>query len=84
MGEMERYMPTYTIKNTKTDEEWDVIVPWVEFEKMLEENKDWKHVLKAPRLVDEVRDIFAKQPDSFKDLKAKMHKHAGRNSRIKV
>lgn len=84
MGEMERYMPTYTIKNTKTDEEWDVLVPWSEFEKMLEENKDWKQVLKAPRLVDEVRDIFAKQPDSFKDLKAKMHKQAGHQSRIKV
>lgn len=84
MGRMESFMPTYTIKNTETEEEWDEVCSWDQLQETLEKNPAYKHVLKAPKIVSGHKDIFAKQPDSFKDLKRNMHKHAGRNSRIKV
>lgn len=85
MGKMEFIMPTYTIKNVETEEEWDVIQSWSQLEKDLEENPNWKQVFKPIKIVSgSGKDIFARQPESFKDLKNKMHKHAGSESRIKV
>ena len=82
---METNMPTYTIKDTKEDQEWDVVCSWDELQKVLAENQNWKQKLAFPKIVSgSGKDIFAKQSDGFKDLKRNMHKHAGKQSRIKV
>lgn len=79
-------MPVYTLKdkNNPQLEQWDEVMTWEELKSHLEKNPHLVQVLKPLGFVSGRKDVMAMQSDGFKDLKGRMHKAAGRNSKIKV
>lgn len=78
-------LPTYTLKNTKTDEVKDVILSWEELQKMLQENPDLKQVLQAPKIIGgRMGNKDMKTPDGFKDLQQRIKKGSGRGNTINI
>ena len=79
-------MPVYTLKDLKSQNQWDVTCSWNELQTMLDEQQNLKHVLSAPKIVSSVsgnRDL--KVPDGFKDLlKNKVKKGSGKGNTVNV
>lgn len=79
-------MPVYTLKDLKSQNQWDVTCSWDELQTMLNEQPDVKQVLSAPKIVSSVsgnRDL--KVPDGFKDLlKNKVKKGSGKGNTVNV
>lgn len=77
-------MPTYTLKNTDTNEEWDVFCSYSKLQEMLKENSNYQTVHKSVSLVSGTNDTLSKTPDGFRDVLHKMKSGAGRNNTIKI
>lgn len=76
-------MPTYTLKNTVTEEVWDTICSYDELMKKLEED-NISQIMKFPASISQNGTTYGKTSDGWKDLTRNMHKHAGRGSTIKT
>jgi hypothetical protein len=78
-----KHMPTYTLKDLKTNNHWDVTCSWDDLQIMLNEQPDVKQVLVAPKIVSSRmgnRDM--KVPDGFKDLQKHIKKGSGKGNTI--
>lgn len=75
-------MPSYTMRNTKTEEYFTEVMSLDERDIFLRDNPDWVQVLSAPRIVSGVGGVLSKTPDSWKDVLKQMHKGAGKRSNI--
>ena len=87
MEEMEKdgnIVPTYTLKNIKSNEKWDVICSWNNLQEMLTHDPEIIQVPCAPRFVSSNGDMFGKTPDGFKDLKRRMKSGSGRGNTVNV
>lgn len=78
-------MPTYTIKNTETDENWDIICSWNELQELLTENPEFKQMLSAPSFsVSGTKENITRAGSNWRDLLGKIKKGSGRDNTIKV
>jgi hypothetical protein len=75
-------MPTYTLKDTKTDETFDVICSWDSLQEKLKENPHLEKMVASPRIVSGVNG--PRVPDGFKDLTKQIKKGSGRGNTINV
>lgn len=60
-------MPTYTFKNTKTDEIFDKFISISEMEEMVESG-DFVQIIGSPKIVAGVGNPYKKTPEGFKDI----------------
>lgn len=78
-------MPVYTLKNTKTEETWEVVCSWTELQNQLNEQPDVKQVLKPPKVISgRMGSKDVKVPDGFKDLQKRIKQGSGRGNTINV
>lgn len=80
-----KIMPTYTVKDEKTNQTQEMICSWQSLENHLNENPNLKQVLSAPKIVSGVsgnRDT--KVPEGFKDMQRQIKKGSGKGNTINV
>ncbi len=78
-SKQENDMPTYTLKDTKTNSTWDVICSWDELQTTLNEMPDLVHVIGMPKIVHE-RGTNMKVDDGFREVISKVkEKHRVNN-----
>lgn len=77
-------MPTYTIRDTKENQEWEVNCKWSELQEILDANPNWITVIrKAPSIAhdtgsrlkvdDGYREVVSKIKDKYKINAIKDH-----------
>jgi hypothetical protein len=77
-------MPTYTLRDIKTNNEWDVVCSYNELQTILDELPDVIKVLSTPKIVTGVGSLHSKVPDGFRDKLKQIKKGSGRGDTIKV
>ena len=60
-------MPTYTIKNTENNEQYDTVCSWNELQDFLKEHPVFKRVITAPALVSGIEGKTHKGDEGFKE-----------------
>lgn len=66
-------MPTYILRNTETDEEYEEFCTWDELEKFLKENPKFQQVPSAPHIVgDHVMGVGPKNDNGWKENLARI------------
>lgn len=75
-------MPTYTLKDNKTNVQWDVICSWDELQIILDEMKNASQVVTAPLIVGGVRDVRSRVPDGFKDVLSRVKSGSAKSNTI--
>jgi hypothetical protein len=74
-------MSIYTIKNTETDEVFEINMKFIELEQYLEANPHFKQIyLKFPSIGDSIRLGKKKPDDGFKDVLKTVQQHHRRNN----
>jgi hypothetical protein len=66
-------MPTYTFKNTETEEIYDKIMSWNSREEYLKENPNLEVIIGAPTMGDVVRLGIRKPDQGFNEVLSKIH-----------
>ena len=77
-------MPTYTLKDMKTQDTWDVLCSYEELQQILNELPDVTQVLSAPKVVTSVGTLHSKVPSGFKDVLSKIKSGSSRNNSIRT
>ena len=77
-------MPTYTLRDKKTNDEWDVNCSYEDLKIILNEMPDVMKVLSTPKIVSGVGSLQSKVPDGFKDKLKQIKKGSGQGNTIKV
>lgn len=78
-------MPTYTVKDIKTQEQWDIDCSWDELQEMLDNSPDLIKVLSTPNFVSSTKShANSNTSDGWKDLLGRIKKGSGRNNNIKT
>jgi len=66
-------MPTYTFRNTETEEIYDKIMSWNSREEYLKENPNLEIIIGAPAMGDVVRLGIRKPDQGFNEVLSKIH-----------
>lgn len=77
-------MPTYTLRDIKTQNQWDVVCSYEELQTILDEMPDVVKVLSTPKIVTGVGSLQSKVPDGFKDKLNQIKKGSGKSNTIKT
>ena len=77
-------MPTYTLRNEKTEEVSEVFCSWRELDEMLNDNTNLVQVLSSPLIVSGTGDVRSKVPDGFKDILKTIKKGSARNNTVSL
>lgn len=79
-------MPLYTVKNTKTEDQWDVTCSYDELQKMLNHEPDLVKVVTVPNFSSSggKTHMNSKTDDNWKDLLGRIKKGSGRGNTIKT
>jgi len=64
-------MPTYTVRNTDDDSEFEILTLWDSLQEILKKNPHFKTVITAPRIVSE-RGTNLKVDDGFRETMSKI------------
>ena len=75
-------MPTYTLRNKKTEETWQVLCTYEEMKERL--NDEVELVPVFPNIVSGVGNLHSKVPDGFRDKLGQIKKTSGRGNTIKL
>ena len=75
-------MPTYMLRNKRTDETWQVLCTYEEVKKRLSDEVEL--VLSTPKVVSGVGNLHSKVPDGFKDRLGQIKKTSGAGNTIKL
>ena len=75
-------MPTYMLRNKRTDETWQVLCTYEEVKKRLSDEVEL--VLSTPKFVSGVGNLHSKVPDGFKDRLGQIKKTSGSGNTIKL
>ena len=75
-------MPTYMLRNKRTDETWQVLCTYEEMKKRLSDEVEL--VLSTPKFVSGVGNLHSKVPDGFKDRLGQIKKTSGAGNTIKL
>tara|TARA_B100000085_G_C18462707_1_gene479660 strand:+ start:475 stop:729 length:255 start_codon:yes stop_codon:yes gene_type:complete len=84
MERLENNMPTYTLKDIKTQEEWDVLCTWSELQETLDAMPDVIQVLSTPKIVANQGSLLSKTDDGWKENLKRIKAGSGSSSTIKV
>lgn len=76
-------MPTYIVRNTKTDEEQHVFCSWDELQEMLNNDSTLAQVITAPGIVSGTGHSFNKAGDGWKDVLKKVKRGAAKGHTVK-
>ena len=76
-------MPTYTLKDIKTNKEWDVRCSYSDLQSKLDANPNIVQVMTAPALVSGVRSNLSRAGSEWRDLLGNIKKGSGRGNTIK-
>lgn len=76
-------MPTYTLKDIKTQETFDVRCSWNDLRVMLNEQPDLVQVPVAPATISG-RSGGMRVPDGFRDLQKQIKRGSGKGNTINV
>lgn len=77
-------MPTYTLKDIKTGDTWNVMCSWSDLQVTLDTMPDVIQVPSAPKIVSGVGSVLSKTDDGWKETLGKIKKASGKNSTIKT
>ncbi len=77
-------MPTYSLKNLKSDDTWDVICSWNELQGMLDDDSNISLMPSSPKIVSGVKGLNSHVPAGFKDVLSRVKSGAGKNNKIKT
>jgi len=77
-------MPTYTLRDIKTNKVWDVNCSWDELQTILDEMPDVIKELSTPKIVSGVGSLHSKVPDGFRDKLNQIKKGSGQGNTIKT
>lgn len=77
-------MPTYTLKDIKTQVEWDVNCSYDQLQVILDEQPDVIKVLSVPKIVSGVGNLNSKTDDGWKDTLGRIKKGAGKGNTINI
>lgn len=77
-------LPTYTLKNIKTNDKWDIVCSWNQLQEMIDHDHEIIQVLSTPLTVSSNKDTFGKTPEGFKDLKRRMKSGSGEGNTINI
>lgn len=77
-------MPSYTLKDTKTQETWDTICTWDELQNILDAMPDVIQVPSTPKIVSGVGSTLSKTDDGWKEVLNKVKSGSGRSNTIKT
>ena len=75
-------MPTYMLRDKRTDQTWQVFCTYEEMKKKL--NDEVELVPVFPNIVSGVGNLHSKVPDGFKDRLGQIKKTSGRGNTIKL
>lgn len=78
-------MPTYTVKDIKTNSQWDVNCSYTELQQMLDNSPDLIKVLSTPNFsYSGVGSLLSKTDDGWKDRLKQIKDGSGKGNTIKV
>ena len=77
-------MPTYTLRNKKTQKRIEVFCNWKELQEMLEKDPDLVMMLTTPKIISGVGGISKHTSDGWKDHLKEIKKNSGEGNTIKV
>ena len=77
-------MPTYRIRNKKTQETFDELMTYSELQEKLKNDPDLVHVLSTPSFVTQTGGTLSRTDDGWKDVLKKVKSGSGRGNNIKV
>jgi hypothetical protein len=78
-------MPTYTVKDIKTNSQWDVSCSYAELQQMLDNSPDLIKVLSTPNFsYSGVGSLLSKTDDGWKDRLKQIKDGSGKGNTIKV
>lgn len=77
-------MPTYNFRNTKTNEEFEIIMRISELDKYKEDNPHMQQILTAPKIISMAGTLHSRTSDGFKDVLNKIKDGSGKNNTIKT
>ena len=77
-------MPTYTLRDIKTNNQWDVVCSYDELQTILDEMPDVIKVLSTPKIVTGVGSLQSKVPDGFIVKLNQIKKGSGKGNTIKT
>ena len=69
-------MPTYTLKDTTTNKQWDVICSYKDLQTTLDEMPELVHILGMPKVIHE-RGTNIKVDDGFREVMSRVKDSAG-------
>jgi hypothetical protein len=75
-------MPTYTVRNKVTEEEYETICSWNELQELLEVNSDLVQGLSTAKFVSQHGSTIGRTSGDWRDLLKKLKKGSGANSNI--
>ncbi len=67
-------MPTYTLKNEKTEEQWDVVMTYSNMKEYVQKNPDIIYIIGTPSFIGGVSTDSGRLPEGFKDRMREMKK----------
>ena len=76
-------MPIYTIKNTKTSEEWDITCSYEELQETLKDPLLERSFV-PPNIVSTVGNLHSKTSDGFRDRLKRIKETSGKGNTIKI
>jgi hypothetical protein len=76
-------MPVYTLKNTKTNKEWDITCSYQDLQFELKK-KNIEQVLKFPGMVGSTKSNLTRAGGDWQDLLKNMKKKSGKGNSINV
>ena len=75
-------MPTYVLRNKRTDETWEVLCSYEEMKAKLSD--DIVQVLSTPSFITQAGGTLSRTSDGWKDVLKKVKKGSGRRNTIKT
>jgi hypothetical protein len=77
-------MPTYTIKDIKENQEWEVICSWNELQEILDTNPNLKQELATPMSVSMTGNTVSRTSGDWRDYLKKVKKESGKGDTINI
>lgn len=77
-------MPTYTLKDNKTGDTWEIFCSYDELQVTLDEMQNVSQVLSAPKIVGGTGSLLSKTDGGWKDNLQRIKDRSGQGNTIKV
>ena len=84
MEQMETVMPTYTLKDLKTNDTWEVFCSWDELQIIINEMPNVQQVMSAPKIVSGQGSLLSKTDNGWKDNLQRIKDGSGSGNTIKI